>query len=501
MTSSAAVPGAVPPAGSVTDSRMPTRRNVELVMLLFAYGVTLLLSVAAQGGLLKTVRLDAIVLPTGVFILAGIAHVLVRIFARYADPAILPCVAAINGLGVVMMHRTDVAAESLDPNTGLPVPGKFASIGIFDGVGYQQVGWTAVGVLAFCLTIALVRDHRALSRYAYTLGLAGIILVAIPAVLPASLSAVNGAKVWIKLPGIGSVQPGEFAKLALFVFFAYYLVRKREVLSLASKRFVGIDFPRLRDLGPVAVVWVISILILIVEKDLGGSILYLGGFVVMLYVATERVSWLIIGGVAFSGAAFAMYWLGTILSPFKNFHDRVDIWLSPFADPGDKGYQIVQSMIAFGVGGLFGTGPGRGDPTSTPLARSDFALTPFGEELGLFGITALLLLYLLFCLRGVRVALAVRDSFGKLLAAGLAFAMALELFVILGGVSDLIPMTGQTTPFLSYGGSALIANWIIVALLLRMSHAARQPVGAGPGGGPSGPPTQLQSAATEVIRL
>jgi cell division protein FtsW (lipid II flippase) len=373
-------------------------------------------------------------------------------------------------------------------------------VGIFDGVGYQQVAWSAVGILAFSLVLGLVKDHRSLSRYAYTLGLAGIVLVSIPAVLPGSLSAVNGAKVWIIIPHVGSVQPGEFAKLLLFIFFAYYLVRKREVLSLASKRFLGIDFPRARDMGPVIVVWVVSILILVVEKDLGGSILYLGTFVVMMYVATERRSWLIIGALLFAAGAFLAYSLGTWLGPFENFHQRVNVWLDPFAHPNGSGFQIVQSMIAFGVGGLFGVGPGKGDPTLTPLSRSDFVLTTFGEDLGLFGMTAILLIYLLFVLRGMKVALVVRDSFGKLLAAGLAFSMGLELFVILGGVTDLIPMTGQTTPFLSYGGSSLVANWILVALLLRISHAARAPLTGG-GGGPAGPPTQLHSAATEVIRL
>ncbi len=485
---------AAAPPGGVAGRRAPTRRNVELVMIFFGFALAVIMSSAAQGAMLGKIRSDALVLPIAMLVLTLIAHLLVRAFAPYADPAILPCVATLNTFGVVMIHRADVMIQTKDASA------KYASIGVFDGVGYQQVIWSAVGILAFCLVLGLVKDHRSLSRYAYTLGLAGIVLVSIPAVLPASLSAVNGAKVWIIIPHVGSVQPGEFAKLLLFIFFAYYLVRKREVLSLASKRFLGIDFPRARDMGPVIVVWVVSILILVLEKDLGGSILYLGTFVVMLYVATERRSWLIIGALLFAAGATLAYSLGTWLGPFENFHQRVNVWLDPFSDPNGAGYQIVQSMIAFGVGGLFGVGLGKGDPYLTPLSRSDFVLTTFGEDLGLFGMTAILLIYLLFVLRGMKVALVVRDSFGKLLAAGLAFSMALELFVILGGVTDLIPMTGQTTPFLSYGGSSLVANWILVALLLRISHASRVPLTGG-GGGPAGPPTQLHSAATEVIRL
>jgi cell division protein FtsW (lipid II flippase) len=484
---------AAAPAGGAAGRRAPTRRNVELAMIFFGYALTVAMSAMSEGAMVGSIRGDSLALPTAMLALALIAHAIMRIFAPYADPSILPCVMLINSLGVIMIHRVDVVREADDS------PSKFGSIGVFDGVGYQQVIWSAVGILAFCLTLSLVKDHKALSRYAYTLGLTGIVLVGLPAVLPASISEVNGAKVWIKF-GIGSVQPGEFAKLLLFIFFAYYLVRKREVLSLASKRILGIDFPRARDMGPVIVVWIVSVLILVVEKDLGGSILYLGTFVVMLYVATERRSWLIIGFLLFAVGAFSAYTLGTVLGPFQNFHDRVNIWLHPTHDPHGAGLQVLQSMISFGVGGLFGAGPGQGDPNFVPLNRSDFILSPFGEDLGLFGMTALLLLYLLFVLRGMKAALSVRDSFGKLLAAGLAFSMALELFAILGGVTDMIPMTGQTTPFLSYGGSSLVANWILVALLLRISHAARQPVGAGPGG-PAGPPTKLQSAATEVIRL
>jgi cell division protein FtsW (lipid II flippase) len=351
--------------------------------------------------------------------------------------------------------------------------------------------------------LIVVRDHRMVSRYAYTLGLTGIVLVMIPAVLPRSMSEINGAKLWIIIGGF-SIQPGEFAKLALLSFFAYYLVRKREVLSLASRRFLGVDFPRGRDLGPVVVVWLLSLLVLVFEKDLGTSLLYFGMFVVTLYIATERVSWLIIGLGLFFGGAFLAYTLGASLGgPFLNFAQRVDIWLDPFADPYSDGFQLTQSLLGLGTGGLFGTGPGGGQPTKIPEVHNDFIFAGIGEEIGLFGLAALLVLYLLIVERGLRAGLAVRDSFGKLLAGGLAFTLGLQVFVIVGGVSKLIPLTGQTTPFLSAGGSSLMANWMLIAMLLRISDAARRPTTGSasavpaPSGAPA--PVQLHGAPTEVI--
>jgi len=487
-----AYPSAAPQGAA--RGRVRTGRNTELALLLFGFVLTVVLSAAAQAALIDTVRPDCVILPLLVLVLGLVAHVLVRIFARYADPVLLPLATLINGVGVVMIHRVDVPNETDDNFKDFP------SVGAFDGLGIQQVAWTGLAVICFCIVLAVVRDHRSLSRYAYTLGLVGIVLVAIPALLPGRFSTVNGAKVWITIPGVASVQPGEFAKLALFVFFAYYLVRKREVLSLASKRVLGVELPRLRDLGPVLVVWILSVLILVVEKDLGSSLLYLGTFVVMLYIATERKSWLIIGAVLFGFGAVLAYSLGTWLGPFQNFHARVNYWLDPMSDPYGNTFQLARSLISLGVGGLLGTGPGAGDPLSVPLARSDFIVATLGEELGMFGLTAVLLIYLLIVLRGMKTGMVARDSFGKLLAGGLAFSVALQVFVIVGGVTDLIPLTGLTTPFLSYGGSSLVANWILIGLLIRISNDARAPGVVGPSG-PSGPPTQLRSATTEVIKL
>lgn len=470
-----------------------SRRNAELSLLLLA-----MVLVAAYGAMVEAKVLDTVTtdfwMPaaalTAVFL--G-AHLVIRFLAPFADPALLPAVALLNGLGVGFLRRLDLAKAA---------PADREDLAVFAGTGGRQLAWTLISVVLAGGLLTLMRDHRSISRYAYTLGLSGIVLVMLPAVLPASISEINGAKLWVRI-GSFSIQPGEFAKLALLVFFAYYLVRKREVLSLASRRFLGIDLPRGRDLGPVLVVWIISVLVLVFEKDLGTSLLYFGMFVVTLYIATERVSWLLIGLVLFFGGAYLAYVLGEAVGgPFANFYLRAQIWLDPFADPYSDGYQLVQGLLALGTGGLFGAGPGGGQPLLLPEVQNDFIFAGIGEEIGLFGLSALLVVYLLIVERGLRAALAVRDSFGKLLAGGLAFTLGLQVFVIVGGISKLIPLTGQTTPFLSAGGSSLMANWLLIAVLLRVSDAARRPVAAGgkvtrPTGSP---PEQLHGAPTEVIK-
>jgi len=309
-----------------------------------------------------------------------------------------------------------------------------------------------------------------LARYTYTLGAIGLFLLAIPALLPSSHSVVNGAKVWIKFGGF-SIQPGEFARLAIAVFLAGYLVAKRDVLALAGRRFLGIDLPRARDLGPVLIAWVASMLILIFETDIGQSALFFGMFIVMLYIATQRTSWLLIG--------FGLFVAGTLVIAklVQHVGERFTVWLHPFAGSNPTGiaYQNVQGLEGMAFGGLFGTGLGHGQPFFTPLVQSDFIFTAFGEELGLVGVMALLLLFGLLVQRGLRAAIAVTDPFSKLLAGGLSFVLALQVFVIVGGVSGLIPLTGVTTPFLSQGGSSLVATWILVALLIRISNSARKP--------------------------
>ncbi|MFR9778535.1 FtsW/RodA/SpoVE family cell cycle protein [Micromonospora sp. MS34] len=470
-----------------------SRRNAELSLLLLAMVLVAAYSATVEANVLDTVTSDFWIPAAALGLVFLGLHLVIRWLAPFADPALLPAVALLNGIGVGFLRRYDLAQAA---------PEEREHLAIFAGTGGRQLAWTLGAVILAAGLLAIMRDHRSLSRYAYTLGLAGIVLVMIPAVLPARFSEINNAKLWIRIGGF-SIQPGEFAKLALLAFFAYYLVRKREVLSLASRRLLGIDFPRGRDLGPVLVVWMISLLVLVFEKDLGTSLLYFGMFVVTLYIATERVSWLLIGLVLFFGGAYVAYLLGgTVGGPFANFYLRAEIWLDPFGDPYDKGYQLVQGLLTLGTGGLFGAGPGGGQPTLLPEVQTDFIFAGIGEEIGLFGLSALLVVYLLIVERGLRAALAVRDSFGKLLAGGLAFTLGLQVFVIVGGISKLIPLTGQTTPFLSAGGSSLMANWLLIATLLRVSDGARRPVtGGGPVNRPAGgPPEQLHGAPTEVIR-
>jgi cell division protein FtsW (lipid II flippase) len=488
------------PATTGELTRIPgtkTSRNAELALLAFAMILVAVYGATVEANQLGTISASFWVPAALLSLLFLGLHLVVRFTAPYADPALIPAVALINGLGVGFLRRLDIAKAIANKQ---PEPGVFA------GTGGRQLAWTLGALILAAILLLVVRDHKIVSRYAYTLGLVGIVLVMIPAVLPASLSEVNGAKLWIKLGGF-SIQPGEFAKLALVSFFAYYLVRKREVLSLASKRFLGIDFPRGRDLGPVVTVWLLSLLVLVFEKDLGTALLYFGLFIVTLYVATERSSWLIIGLVMFFGGVYVAYLLGeSVGGPFANFYDRASIWLDPFAAKyvNDEGYQLVQSLLGLGTGGLFGSGPGAGSPGLVPEVRTDFIFAGMGEEIGLFGLSALLVVYLLIVERGLRAGLQVRDSFGKLVAGGLAFTLGLQIFVIVGGITGLIPLTGQTTPFMSAGGSSLMANWLLIAMLLRISDAARRPAAGGsaaqPGGGPKNPPAQLHGAMTEVIQ-
>jgi cell division protein FtsW (lipid II flippase) len=498
VTAPAAVPASSPASADETSRTRPprTRRNAELALLLVAMGLVAVYLAVVEANIIGKVTPDFWV-PAAVLTLVFLAmHVVVRFLAPHADPALLPAVALLNGLGVGFLRRLDLSNTPRAARENLTT---------FAGIGGRQLAWTLAGVVCAAALLAIVRDHRVVSRYAYTLGFAGIALVMIPAVLPASLSEINGAKLWIIL-GPLTIQPGEFAKLLLLSFFAYYLVRKREVLSLASRRFLGIDFPRGRDLGPVVAVWALSLMVLVFEKDLGTALLYFGMFVVTLYIATERVSWLIIGLLLFLGGAFLAYFLGSAIGgPFANFLVRVNIWRDPFADPNNTGYQLVQSLLGLGTGGLFGAGPGGGEPNIVPFVSNDFVFAGMGEEIGLFGLTALLMIYLLVVERGIRAGIQVRDSFGKLLAGGIAFTLGLQVFVIVGGVSKLIPLTGQTTPFMSAGGSSLMANWLLIAMLLRISDAARRPAGGtvGPArsvsGGPSAAPVQLHGAPTEVL--
>lgn len=448
---------------AVTDavSAPRKRRGAELSMLVFALAISMAAYASAgfaqQGGLPPGI----LVYGLGFAALAVTAHLVVRRVAPYADPLLLPLATMLNGLGLVLIHRLDVAVAEQARRIGEQPPG---------GNAPAQLLYTALGVGIFVAVLLLVRDHRALQRYVYTAGAAGLVLLALPGLLPSSISEVNGAKLWIRIGGF-SIQPGEFAKLALMVFFAGYLVAKRDVLSLAGRRLLFIDLPRARDLGPVLVAWLVSLGVLVLERDLGTSLLFFGIFVTMLYIATERTSWLLIGlGLFLSGAMLAS-------QLFSHVQQRLDIWLHPWAgdNPTNESYQLVQGLYGMAQGGILGTGLGQGRPELVPFANTDFVIATIGEELGLTGLMAVLIVYTLIVERGLRAALAARDPFAKLFAAGLSFALALQVFVVVGGVTRLIPLTGLTTPFLSYGGSSLLANWALIALLLRISDSVRRP--------------------------
>lgn len=462
---------------AASPARAPTRRGVELVLLIFAVVVVVAADAIVDANTRDRISTDVFVYGAGFTLLWMAAHIVVRLLAPYADPVLLPAAALLTGLGLVLIRRIDIGKADRAAQLGNDAPPEAAG---------AQIVWMGVGLALFVGVLLIVRDHRVLARYGYTLGLIGLVFLTLPAILPARFSVVNGARIWIRVAGF-SIQPGEFAKLALMVFFASYLVAKRDVLSLASRRFLAIDLPRGRDLGPVLVAWLASLLVLIREKDLGTSLLFFGVFIVMLYVATERTSWLIIGVLLFLAGAYMAYHL------FGHVQQRVEFWLDPFAHRDDAG-QIIQAQFGLAIGGLFGTGLGAGRPEVVPYANSDMIIATIGEELGLFGLVAILVLYLLLVERGFRAALSVRDSFGKLLAAGLAFGLGWQVFVVVGGVTKLIPLTGLTTPFLSYGGSSLVANFAAIGLLLRISDGARRPAGAGPTNQP------LAEAMTEVVK-
>ncbi|MGK4582141.1 FtsW/RodA/SpoVE family cell cycle protein [Kitasatospora sp. HPMI-4] len=442
----------------MTPQGAPNRRNTELALLAFA--VLLPILAYANVGLAMDNRLPSGMMAygAGMGALALVAHLAMRRFAPYADPLLLPLGTLLNGLGLVMIWRLDKAGKLLRGN--------------FPAAA-NQLMWSALGIALFIGVIVVLKDHRILQRYTYISMAVALVLLAAPAFFPARAEDF-GAKIWIRF-GSFSIQPGEFAKIILTVFFAGYLMVKRDALALASRRFMGLYLPRGRDLGPIIVVWLLSILILVFETDLGTSFLFFGLFVVMLYVATERTSWIVVGLLLSVGGA------ALVATSEPHVRTRIDAWLDPMAafspnPPKGSTEQIGQTLMAFASGGVTGSGLGQGRSWLIQFAaKSDFILGSFGEELGLAGMMALFLLYALVVQRGLRTAVAARDPFGKLLAVGLSSAFALQVFVVAGGVTGLIPLTGMTMPFLAQGGSSVVANWALLALLLKISDSARRP--------------------------
>jgi cell division protein FtsW (lipid II flippase) len=450
---------------TVSPGGLPSRRNTELALLVFA--VLIPVFAYANVGLAKDGSLPAGMLGYGfgLGLLAGVAHIVVRRWAPYADPLMLPIATLLNGMGLVLIYRLDLE----------PLPGGAAAP--------TQLMWSTLGVALFVGVLVFLKDHRVLQRYTYISMVTALILLILPIFFPARF----GARIWITIPGVGSLQPGEFAKIIIAVFFAGYLMVKRDALALASRRFMGLYLPRGRDLGPILVIWGLSVLILAFETDLGTSLLFFGLFIVMLYVATERTSWIVFGlGLTVVGAV-------AVASFEPHVQSRVDDWLDPMKSFENGSEQPAQALWAFGSGGTLGSGLGQGFSRLIGFAaKSDYIFATVGEELGLAGVMAILMLYGLLAERGVRTSLAARDPFGKLLAVGLSAAFGIQVFVVAGGVMGLIPLTGMTMPFLAQGGSSVIANWALIAILLKISDTARRPAPA--------PAPSTDAEMTQVVR-
>jgi cell division protein FtsW (lipid II flippase) len=452
------------------DEAATSRRSTELWMMLFACGIVAF-AFANVAGSLKDQHLSAIVEYMVAFLVIVFgAHLAIRRWAPYADPLLLPIATVLNGLGIVMIYRLNQAGRDGNPSAnGQPI------VTLSHSATTTQIIYSVLGVVVLVVFLAFIKDIKVLQPYTYIFGLAGMFLIALPAMLPASISGVAGttAKIQVSIGGF-SIQPEEFGKLLLAASFASYLVVNGKKLSLLTEKWWIFSLPRRRDLAPILVVWALSMLILIFESDIGTSAVFMGLFVAMLYIATGRRSWAVLGFGMFVGGAFLAAKI------VAHVGQRFTVWLDPFSSANllqgrQPSYQPVQGLYGMANGGLLGRGLGGGQPFWTPLVQSDMIFTAFGEELGLTGVMALLLLYGLFVQRGLRTAMLVKDDYSKLLASGLSFMFALQVFVIVGGVTGLIPFAGITTPFLSQGGSSLISSWLLVAVLARLSDAARRP--------------------------
>ena len=416
------------------------RRNSELTLLILAFmvgcGSLALVALARDAERVEVIAPLAIVL-----VVAYVAaHIVVRKLAPLADTLVLPLTAALNALGLAAVYR-------LSPNR----------------YGPTQATWTALGVALFVATLVMVKDYRVVARYKYILGFAGVGLLLLP-MTPLGLT-INGARLWVGV-GTFTFQPGELAKICLVVFFAAYLAERKELLAVAPRRVLGLHVPDIKHFGPLLVMWGLSLAVMFFERDLGSSLLFFSIFLVMIYIATARVVYMALGGLLFVAGAYVGY------HSFAHVQDRVAVWLNVF-DPRlirDESYQLAQSLFALATGGLFGTGWGQGRPDLIPAARTDFIFSAIGEELGLLGTAAVLLCFVLLVARGLRTALLARSDFGQLLAAGLTTILGLQTIIILAGVTRLLPLTGITLPFMSFGGSSLLSNFILVALLARVSH-------------------------------
>ncbi len=427
---------------------MSHRRNTELGLMLMVVIITAGAYVLASLG--SEARIPANIIPFLVIVLGLLlgAHVAVRRLAPESDPILLPMAALLNGLGYVVIAGLD---ESL---------------------AAAQASWTAVGVVAFVGTLWLVKRPRDLTRYRYTFGFLGIALLLLP-LLPGIGKTINGSRIWV---GIGPInfQPGEIAKVVLAIFFAAYLADQRELIATSVWKVGPLRLPDPKYLGPVVIAWAVTLVVMVYQKDLGSSLLFFALFVVMIWVATDRTSFLVLGGGLFAAGAWFAW------KSFGHVQERVDIWLDPWKDPSGSGYQIVQGLFAMAFGGVSGTGLGLGGDVRIPASENDFIFAVIAEELGLLGGALVIMAYLLMVGSGLRIASRADHAFDKLLATGLTLLLGLQAFIIIAGVIRLLPLTGVTLPFVSYGGSSLVVNYVLLALLLRLSdQTQRGPVKAG----------------------
>ena len=436
----------------------PRSRNIEAALVAFVLGLYAFELAQVQLSTIKKITPELITFWLPIAVIALAFHLVLRFRASEADGIMLPIGLALNTLGVSEIYRLDLAKIAVGAN---------------DLFGVKQVIWSSVALLVAMVVIWLIPSHLFLRRYVYISMAVGIVLLMSP-MLPFVGLKINGAQLWLSFGGL-TFQPGELAKIALTIFFAGYLVNHRDALAAAGRKVLGLRLPRARELGPILVIWVASLLVLVFEKDLGTSLLYFGLFLVMIYVATGRAIYVAVGLGFFAVGAFVA---GKALDYVSG---RFDAWLNPFSDLHynaiyNSSYQLVQGLFAMAHGGIWGTGLGGGVPQLVPVAESDFIIASLGEELGLIGLFAIFGLYLLLVSRGLRIAFNHSDDFSKLLAVGLSFVLALQTFIVVGGVMRVVPLTGLTTPFLAAGGSSLLANWIILGLLLRISDSLKTQV-------------------------
>lgn len=453
MSADTQVPADTAVVRALKRIRVPQKqRNRELGLLLFAFLINGASVALVQLGALGAIDTSFLFYVGALAALALVLHIVLRFAAPGADPFVVPIGTVLTGLGIAMIYRIDIEIGQSG----------------WEAASTKQLAWAGIAIAGAVAVVLLLRNYRVLFRFTYVSGFIGVVLLLLPFV--PGLGTNQNANVWVSL-GFFSFQPGELAKIALGIFFAGYLVRTRESLTSVGTRFLGITWPRARDLGPILVVWLVSLGIIVMQRDLGTGLLIFGMFVAMLYVATGKTGWVLLGvGLAVAGAVAASQVLTYVGWRFANW---LDAFNPEIIDRTGGSFQLVQGIFGLAHGGLLGTGLGQGRPSITPVAQSDYIFPSLGEELGLIGVFAILCLYMVFTSRGLRVGFAGQDDFGKLLATGLSFTIALQVFIMVGGVTRVIPLTGLTTPFLAAGGSSLVANWIIVAIILRISDAVR----------------------------